>query len=123
MRRHALEGERIIDQMIAQTGDALFLHHAKLFAGYHHERYDGKGYPRGLQGEEIPLQGRIMAIADVYDALVSKRPYKPGFPCEQAEEIIQKDSGTFFDPKIIEIFIKVKEEFAAITKKDNEENL
>jgi len=117
MKRHTLEGEKIIEQMIAQTGDALFLHHAKLFAGSHHERWDGKGYPRNLKGEEIPLQGRIMAIADVYDALVSERPYKPAFGCEQAEEIIQKDSGVYFDPVIVNVFNEVKRDFANIAEK------
>jgi len=121
MKRHTMEGEKIIDQMIAQTGDALFLRHAKLFAGSHHEKWNGKGYPRNLQKEDIPLQGRIMAIADVYDALVSERPYKPAFTCEQAEEIIQKDSGVAFDPLIVDVFNEIKEEFAAIAKKISEE--
>jgi len=121
MRRHAIEGEKIIEQMIAQTGDALFLRHAKLFAGSHHERWDGKGYPRNLQGEGIPLQGRLMAIADVYDALVSERPYKPAFTSDQAEDIIEKDSGTSFDPLIVDVFNEVKEEFAAIAEKTTKE--
>ncbi|MDR2732078.1 MAG: response regulator, partial [Fibromonadaceae bacterium] len=95
IRLHTTEGEQIIDDMIDQTGQALFLYHAKLFAGYHHERWDGNGYPYGKKSEEIPLQGRIMAVADVYDALVSVRPYKKAFTCEEAEAIIQKDSGTF----------------------------
>jgi len=116
IKRHTTEGEKLIDQMIAQTGDALFLQHARLFAGSHHERWDGKGYPRGLQEEEIPLQGRIMAIADVYDALVSERPYKPAFTCEEAEDIIKKDSGAAFDPLIVDVFNEVKREFAAIAE-------
>ena len=66
-----------------------------------------------MKGEEIPLQGRIMAIADVYDALVAERPYKHGFPPEQAEAIILKDSGTFFDPKIVEVFNEIKATFAS----------
>jgi putative two-component system response regulator len=115
IRRHTLEGELIIDQMIEQIeGNASFLRQAKLFAGSHHERWDGTGYPRGLKGEEIPLQGRIMAIADVYDALVSERPYKPAFSREQAEEIIQNDSGIFFDPKIVEVFMMASDKFAAV---------
>jgi putative two-component system response regulator len=115
IRRHTLEGELIIDQMIEQIGDNVsFLQQAKLFAGNHHEHWDGTGYPRGLKGEKIPLQGRIMAIADVYDALVSERPYKPAFPREQAEEIIQNDSGTFFDPKIVEVFMMASDKFAAV---------
>ncbi|MCL2102133.1 MAG: HD domain-containing protein [Fibromonadales bacterium] len=107
IRNHTTEGKQIIDQMIAQTGNTQFLHHAKLFAEYHHERWDGKGYPHGLKGKEIPLQGRIMAIVDVYDALVSERPYKPSFPHEKAIAIIQKDSGTSFDSQIVEIFLRL----------------
>jgi putative two-component system response regulator len=121
IKRHTTEGEKIIEQMIAQTGDALFLHHAKLFASSHHEKWNGKGYPRNLQEEDIPLQGRIMAIADVYDALVSERPYKPAFTRDEAEEIIQKDSGTSFDPLIVDVFNEVKGEFAAIAEKTTKE--
>jgi len=117
MKKHTTEGEKIIEQMIAQSGDAPFLRHAKLFAGSHHEKWDGKGYPRGLQEEEIPLQGRIMAIADVYDALVSERSYKPAFTCEEAAEIIQKDSGVYFDPVIVNVFNEVKRDFANIAEK------
>jgi len=117
IKRHTTEGERVIDQMISQTGDAQFLHHAKIFAGAHHERWDGKGYPRGLREEEIPLQGRIMAIADVYDALVSERSYKPAFTSAEADEIIKKDSGTAFDPLIVDAFNGIKEEFANIAEK------
>ena len=113
IRRHVTEGRWIIEKMIARTGETEFLRHAKIFAEYHHERWDGKGYPQGLKGEEIPLQGRIMAIADVYDALVAERPYKHGFPPEQAEAIILKDSGTFFDPKIVEVFNEIKAAFAS----------
>jgi len=116
IKRHTTEGEKIIEQMIAQTGDSLFLHHAKLFAGSHHERWDGKGYPRGLQEEEIPLQGRVMAIVDVYDALVSERPYKPAITSEEAAEIIKKDSGIAFDPLIVNVFYEIKDEFATIAK-------
>jgi len=109
MKSHACEGERIIDEIIARTGEGDFLRNAKLFAGAHHERWDGKGYPRGLKGTEIPLQGRIMAIVDVYDALVSERPYKKAFTDDEAVKIIMENSGTHFDPKIAEIFFEVKD--------------
>jgi putative two-component system response regulator len=85
--------------------------HAKRFAGYHHEKWNGSGYPGGLAGEEIPLEGRIMAVVDVYDALVSERPYKKAFTHEDAVEIIRKDSGTHFDPKIVEAFLYVAKDF------------
>ncbi|MCL1993442.1 MAG: response regulator [Spirochaetes bacterium] len=111
MKRHCREGERIIDQISRKTKDDGFLHHAKLFAGYHHEKWNGYGYPRGLRGEEIPLEGRIMAVADVYDALVSERPYKKPMPHEKAVEIIKNDSGTHFDPKIVDAFLNVSENF------------
>ncbi|MCL2101007.1 MAG: response regulator [Fibromonadales bacterium] len=116
VQRHVEEGELIIDQMIEETRDSLFLRHAKLFAGFHHERWDGTGYPREFKGEEIPLQGRIMAIADVYDALVSERPYKRAFACGKAEEIIMEGSGTLFDPKIISVFQGVKDDFAKVVE-------
>ena len=109
MKGHASEGERIIDEIISRTGEGEFLNNARLFAGTHHERWDGKGYPRGLKENEIPLQGRIMAIVDVYDALVSERPYKKAFSDEEAVDIIMKNAGTHFDPKITEVFYEVKE--------------
>jgi len=109
MKKHAEEGERIIDEIISRTGEGDFLRNAKLFAGTHHERWDGKGYPRGLKENEIPLQGRIMAIVDVYDALVSERPYKKAFTEDEAVEIIMQNSGTHFDPIIAETFYKSKD--------------
>jgi len=111
MKTHAEEGERIIDKIIAQTGEGEFLHNARLFAGSHHERWDGKGYPNRLKEDEIPLQGRIMAIVDVYDALVSERPYKKAFTDEEAVQIIMENAGTHYDPKIAEVFFKVKDLF------------
>ena len=114
MKTHATEGERIIDEIIARTGEGEFLCNARLFAGCHHERWDGKGYPRGLKKEEIPLQGRIMAIVDVYDALVSERPYKRAFTDEEAVKIIMENSGTHYDPKITEVFFAVKDLFKAV---------
>ena len=80
-------------------------------ATYHHEWWNGKGYPTGLKGEAIPLSARIMAIADVYDALISERCYKQAMPKERAYEIIQEESGTHFDPKLARVFLNHKEEF------------
>ena len=111
MKTHSTEGEKLIDGIICETGADSFLIHAKRFAGSHHEKYDGTGYPRGLEGETIPLEGRIMAIADVYDALVNVRPYKAAFSHEDAVEIIKKDSGTHFDPAIVKAFLEVSEDF------------
>jgi putative two-component system response regulator len=114
MKTHVVEGERIIDEIISQTGEGEYLHNARLFAGSHHERWDGKGYPRGLKGEEIPLQGRIMAIVDVYDALVSERPYKKIFPAEEAVRIIMENAGSHYDPKIAKVFYEVRDLFKAV---------
>ena len=108
---HPAEGEKIIDQMIKQTGDMEFLHSAKLVAAYHHERWDGSGYPYGLAGTEIPLPGRLMAVIDVYDALVSERPYKSPMPHEEAVKTIVGESGKHFDPKIVDVFKNVNERF------------
>ncbi len=111
IKTHAEEGEKIIDRIMTQTVGDVFLSHAKIFAGSHHERWNGAGYPKGLKGEEIPLEGRIMALVDVYDALVSERPYKKALPYEEAESIIMSESGKHFDPKIVKVFFDVKEEF------------
>jgi putative two-component system response regulator len=114
MKTHAEEGERIIDEIISQTGEGEFLRNARLFAGCHHERWDGSGYPHGLKGEEIPLQGRIMAIVDVYDALVSERPYKKAIADEEAVKMIMEKSGAHYDPKIAEVFYEAREHFKAV---------
>jgi len=111
IKTHCVKGELIIDQIISKTKDDGFLLHAKKFAGSHHEKWDGSGYPRGLQKEEIPLEGRIMAIPDVYDALVSERPYKIPFSHEEAVDIICKDSCKHFDPNIVNVFKKVADDF------------
>ncbi len=78
---------------------------------YHHEKWDGTGYPLGLCGEEIPLSARIVALADVYDALRSKRPYKDPWPNEKAMELIKSESGKHFDPVIVDAFLEVEEIF------------
>jgi len=113
IKSHVSAGERIIDQIIAKTnmvGD-VFLLNAKLAAGHHHEKWNGTGYPKGLKEEEISLQGRIMALADVYDALVSQRPYKKAFSDEESVNIIAGDSGKHFDPKIVAVFLEIKDKF------------
>ena len=89
-------------------------------AGYHHERWDGTGYPEGLHGEAIPLSARIMAVADVFDALTSKRVYKPAFPLDEALKIIQEGSGTQFDPKCVEVLMDSLPEVKVVLKKYNQ---
>ena len=115
MKTHCEEGEHIIDQIICRTEDMEFLQNARLFAGVHHERWDGKGYPRGLAEENIPVLGRVMAIVDVFDALVSERPYKKAFEPDKAISIIMENSGTQFDPLIVEVFFEARELFKAVT--------
>jgi len=115
IKKHAQEGERNIDQIVNRTGNEAFLHHAKLFAGYHHEHWDGTGYPYGLKETSIPLQGRILAVADVYDALVSVRPYKKAYTHEEATNVIITNSGKHFDPNIADVFYEVKEQFQEVS--------
>ena len=110
MKTHAEHGKNIIETIIDRSGENVFLRNAKLFAVAHHEHWSGNGYPYGLSGEDIPLQGRIMAIADVFDALMSKRAYKEAFPAWQALEIIASERGKHFDPNIVDIFLEVQEE-------------
>ena len=84
-----------------------FLHDLIPFIFYHHERWDGKGYPSGIRGEDIPLGARVIAIADVYQALISDRPYHKAFTKSTAIDIIKKSSGTQFDPRIVNAFLRV----------------
>lgn len=86
-------------------------------AAYHHEKWNGSGYPEGLKGEVIPLSARIMAVADVFDALTAKRVYKDPMPFEKAMDIIIKDSGTHFDPKCVEVFVDAEKEVRRVLKK------
>ncbi|MBR5361596.1 MAG: HD domain-containing protein [Lachnospiraceae bacterium] len=100
MKKHAAEGARIVHEVLKDTDDAYFHLIAENVAHYHHERVDGSGYPEGLKGDAIPLEARIMAIADVYDALVSKRVYKDSMSFEQANEIIMDGMGKHFDERL-----------------------
>ena len=94
-----------------------FMRHAILIAGTHHEKWDGTGYPNGLKGEKIPLEGRLMAIADVYDALISHKPYRKAISIADAEKEIAKCCGTHFDPVLVDAFIKSAPKFAKIASK------
>ena len=116
IKTHAENGEKIIDDIINITGDMLFLQNAKLFAGYHHEWWNGEGYPYKLSGTDIPFQSRVMAIVDVYDALVSERPYKTPYTHKIAMNTILKNSGTQFDPEIVKIFFEVERHFEEVAK-------
>jgi len=111
IKKHTTFGGTVIDKIKESTTEQAFLEYAGIFALTHHEKWDGTGYPRGLKGEEIPLLGRIMAIADVYDALVSDRPYKKAFTHDDAVKIIMDGKGTHFDPALTDLFFSVADEF------------
>ena len=115
IKKHPDYGKDIIEAALHQVGSNYFLEKALEIVYTHQEKWDGSGYPQGLAGEEIPLSGRIMAIADVYDALTSKRPYKIPVEHEKAVAIMTADSDTHFDPELIEVFLKVHERFRKIS--------
>ena len=116
MKTHADLGKHIINNAISSYKGNSFLIMARNIAHYHHEKWDGSGYPEGLKGEEIPLESRFMAISDVYDALVSKRVYKGAFSFEKTVEIIKDGKGTHFDPVLVDAFMEIKEEFYKIAQ-------
>ncbi|MDR2068942.1 MAG: HD domain-containing protein, partial [Spirochaetaceae bacterium] len=116
VKHHAGWGEKILISIERETAASSFLDHAKNFAAAHHERWDGTGYPLGLQNVKIPLEGRIMAIADVYDALISKRPYKDPLPPEEAKQIILSEKGRQFDPLLTDAFEAISEKFAEVAQ-------
>jgi len=116
MKRHAVIGRNAIRATERKLGNRSFLRFAHDIAYTHHEKWNGSGYPQGLRGEEIPLCGRLMALADAYDALISQRVYKPPLTHEEAVRIIIKDKGTHFDPDIVDAFLSVSEEFRKIAR-------
>ena len=116
MKKHTLIGEDILNKVIATVPHSGYLIEARNLAGGHHEKWNGKGYPRGLSGEEIPLSARIMAVADVFDALISKRVYKPPFTIEKALSIIKEDAGSHFDPLVAEAFLAEEEEVRKVAE-------
>ncbi|MDR2589131.1 MAG: response regulator [Spirochaetales bacterium] len=113
MKTHTTRGKEIIGE-IGDVKNSLYLKHCEDICYCHHERYDGKGYPRGLKGGEIPLAARIASISDVYDALVSARVYKPAMPYEEAIRLIVEGGGTQFDPVLTEALVKTQEKFREI---------
>ena len=104
MKSHAAEGRDLLLRAKQQLGESSYLNIAIDMAAYHHEWWNGKGYPDQIAGEAIPLCARIMAVADVFDALVSKRCYKNAMPVEKAYSIIREESGTHFDPVVVDAF-------------------
>lgn len=119
MKSHSLIGFETLNKALQKYPAAEYLRMSAEIAESHHEKFDGSGYPHGKKGEEIPLSARIVALADVYDALVSKRIYKNAFPHEIAKSIIIGDKGTHFDPLVVEAFEKCQPAFCQIMK-DND---
>ena len=113
MKTHAAEGARIVHEILKGTDDMAFHLLAENVAHYHHERWDGSGYPEGLKGEEIPLEARIMAVADVYDALVSKRVYKEAMSFEKADSIMMESFGKHFDKKLEKYYVAARPQLEA----------
>lgn len=114
IKRHTLLGGEIIKEMQSKTEKTELLTHAKEFALYHHEKWDGTGYPHALAGENIPLTGRVMSLVDVYDALISDKPYKKAFTHQEAFKIINEAKGLSFDPQLTELFLSVSDKIKEI---------
>jgi putative two-component system response regulator len=124
MKTHASLGADAIreaETMLDGTQPS-FLRYAREIAETHHEKWDGSGYPRGLAGDAIPLSGRLMAVADVYDALISKRCYKPAWTHEQAVEMIAEGRGKHFDPRIVDAFLAIADTFKTIAENYRDED-
>jgi len=115
MKKHVIYGVNFIEKLEEDEEDSLFLKYAKIFAHYHHERWNGSGYPNKLVGTDIPLLGRLMAIVDVYEALISERCYKPALDHQAAVNIIVRGRGTDFDPLLIDLFKQCSEQLRVST--------
>ena len=111
MKRHTILGRDILEKEIKLFPELVCLKEAKVLAEYHHEKWNGTGYPHRLKGEEIPVSARIMAVADVFDALTAKRQYKDAFDFEKSVQIIKDGFGTHFDPEIVQAFLNAKDRF------------
>jgi putative two-component system response regulator len=111
MKTHAALGVEIIDRVALGAAEKPELRYARTIAGAHHEKWDGSGYPCGSYGKHIPLEGRLMAIADVYDALISNRPYKQAMAPSMAASIIESGCGTHFEPALVDVFLDVAPKF------------
>ena len=121
MKSHTLAGQEILENAKGAVSESSYLDEAQRLAAYHHEKWNGAGYPYGLAGEEIPLSARIMAVADVFDALVSKRSYKEGMPIEKALSIIHDDAGTHFDPIVAQAFLHAEAEVRRIAEEHGDD--
>jgi putative two-component system response regulator len=118
MRTHSMKGWEMLRRAAERMGQqgSLFLHYGMEIARHHHERWDGAGYPDGLAGQAIPLSARLMAVADVYDALISRRPYKEPMSHEAARAYIEANSGGHFDPQIVQALVARHAELQRIAR-------
>lgn len=123
MKSHTVAGNEIIAHATDAVSDPGYLKEAQNLATYHHEKWNGRGYPYGLSGEDIPLSARVMAVADVFDALVSKRSYKEGFPVDKAFAIIEEGSGSHFDPDIVKAFMNASDQVRAVAEEYNSKEI
>ena len=114
MKKHTAYGRDAILTAEKKLGNTSFLRFARDIAYTHHERWDGCGYPDGLKGDQIPISGRLMALADAYDAMTSERVYKSQLPHEQAVQIIAEARGSQFDPDVVDAFLELKENFRKV---------
>jgi putative two-component system response regulator len=121
MKTHSSVGARAIQRAVRDADCRVdFLEMARLIAYFHHEKWDGSGYPEGKKGEAIPIPARLMALADVFDALISRRVYKSSMPLEQARDVISGERGRHFDPDVVDAFLAGFEDFAAVAEKYRE---
>ena len=114
MKKHVIYGVEFIEKLEEDEDDSLFLRYAKIFVAFHHEKWDGSGYPYSLSGQNIPLLGRLMAVVDVYEALTSSRPYKDPFDHETAINIIREGRGTHFDPQLVDVFERCEDKLSEL---------
>jgi HD-GYP domain-containing protein (c-di-GMP phosphodiesterase class II) len=121
IKTHPAHGAQLFEVLTEQSGEDNFLTTAHDIALYHHEKWNGTGYPLNFKEFDIPVAARIVAIADVYDALTSARPYKKAFSHEKAVEIICDDSGIHFDPYLVQVFVRHSKEFEEISHNGREE--
>jgi putative two-component system response regulator len=121
MKTHTTRGAETLDAALKQYPSARFLRMARDIAASHHEWYDGSGYPRGLAGQAIPLSARIVALADAYDALTSRRVYKDAFTHEKARSAVIKGRGTHFDPDVVDAFLENEAKFVAVQQSLSDE--
>ena len=120
IKTHTIEGAKIIEQTLRNIENNDYIETAEQMALYHHEKWNGTGYPMGLAGEQIPLCARIMAVVDVFDALTSKRVYKDAFSVDKAIDILKESSGSHFEPELVDEFIKIRSKIEKVFEENSD---